>query len=320
MVGRYKIRIKNSRNSYEFELKRNITILCGDSGRGKTTLFDMISEYNRFGKNSGVSISCDRPIYALRGGSWREELEKKDDSIIVIDEDSHFIKTEEFASALKGNSNYFLLITRNYLPQLPYSVDEIYEISGNKNKRFKAVYHEAERIFDDPDKNSLPFVPDIIITEDGRSGFKFFSAAAKMGIVCVAANGKSNIIDVLREYRDKRVVIVADGAAFGPEIRALAEQQKLSYGKLAIFLPESFEWLILSAGVVEIKRMEMLVNPEEYAESRRYLSWEQYFTELLINETKGNTVTKYSKSRLKPYYLQAGNVQKVKSLIKGIDF
>lgn len=46
MTGEYKIRVKNSRNNYIFNLKRNITVLCGDSGRGKTTLYEMISDYN----------------------------------------------------------------------------------------------------------------------------------------------------------------------------------------------------------------------------------------------------------------------------------
>ena len=62
MTGKYKIRVSNSRNRYTFELKRNITILCGDSGKGKTTLYEMVREYNRFKKSSGVSISCDREL------------------------------------------------------------------------------------------------------------------------------------------------------------------------------------------------------------------------------------------------------------------
>lgn len=32
MIGAYKVKVRNSRNRYEFEIKRNIMILCGDSG------------------------------------------------------------------------------------------------------------------------------------------------------------------------------------------------------------------------------------------------------------------------------------------------
>lgn len=88
MRGEYKIRVKNSRNSYSFSLKRNLTVLRGESGRGKTTLFDMIREYNRYGKESGVSISCDRELLAIVGDRWEEDIHSNPGKIIVIDEDS----------------------------------------------------------------------------------------------------------------------------------------------------------------------------------------------------------------------------------------
>ena len=150
MKGAYKVNIKNNRNSYTFELRRNITILRGESGRGKTTLFEMISDYNRFGKNSGVSVSCDKDIIALAGNDWEEVIDKNPGTIIVIDEDSQFIRSEEFAKVVRGSDNYFLLITRNYLAQLPISVDEIYELSGAKNKKLKKVYREVDRMFNNP--------------------------------------------------------------------------------------------------------------------------------------------------------------------------
>ena len=98
MHGEYKIRVKNSRNSYSFSLKSN---------PGK---------------------------------------------IIVIDEDSRFIRSKDFADTVKGSDNYYLLITRNYLEQLPVSVDEIYEVAGAKNKSLKKIYTEIDRMYVDPAK------------------------------------------------------------------------------------------------------------------------------------------------------------------------
>lgn len=43
-----------------------------------------------------------------------------------------------------------------------------------------------------------------------------------------------------------------------------------------------------------------------------YISWEQYFTDLLVRLTK-DTVLHYSKQRLNPVYLQDGNVAKILS-------
>lgn len=321
MTGRYRIRIRNSRNGYDFELKRNITILCGDSGRGKTTLYDMIQEHNRYGKQSGVSVSCDKKIVALGGNDWESKLESLEDCIIVIDEDSEFIRSYDFARAVRGSDNYYLLITRNYLSGLPYSVDEIYEISGRKNKKFIEVYKETDRMYDNPQKRSLPFLPDVIITEDERAGFQFFRHIADdMGIDCVSANGKAKIYTVLKSFRDKNVVVIADGAAFGAEIRSIVEQQRLSPNKLAIFLPESFEWLILKSNAVDLAQRTKIEEPEAYADSKKYMSWEQYFTELLIETTRSSNYKSYSKEKLTDYYMQEDVSDSICGEIKGINF
>ena len=63
-------------------------------------------------------------------------------AVVVIDEGSKFVFSKEFASKVKGCDNYFLIITRSYLSQLPYSVDEIYRIKGRgKSKEFERKHH-----------------------------------------------------------------------------------------------------------------------------------------------------------------------------------
>ena len=106
MHGEYKVRVKNSRNSYTFALRRNITVLRGDSGRGKTTLFDMIHEHNRFGKESGVSISSDRELIALTGDKWEDDILNSKGKIIVIDEDSRFIRSKDLINCRFENASW----------------------------------------------------------------------------------------------------------------------------------------------------------------------------------------------------------------------
>lgn len=48
MVGSYQVKAsQGSRVSFEFEIRRNITFVGGDSGTGKTTLYNMIADYMR---------------------------------------------------------------------------------------------------------------------------------------------------------------------------------------------------------------------------------------------------------------------------------
>lgn len=319
MKGTYRIRVKNNRNSYIFELKRNITVLRGESGRGKTTLFDMIREFNRFGKNSGVAISCDRRILAIEGNNWEKVIEENKGTIIVIDEDSSFIRSKDFARVVKGSDNYFLLITRNYLVELPFSVDEIYELEGEKNKKFKKVYTEIDHMYDKPLLRNLPFTPEIIITEDGRSGYQFFeSLAENHNVLCLSAEGKGNIYKLIGKYPDKNIIVIADGAAFGSEMGDIVSQQMLRSSNLALFLPESFEWLILKSGIVSEVDMDQVDHAEKYAESIYYMSWEQYFYDLLTESTKNSDYKRYKKTKLPEYYLNEKCVQKIRTLMKGI--
>ena len=83
-----------------------------------------------------------------------------------------------------------------------------------------------------------------------------------------------------------------------------------------IYLPESFEWLLLASKVVNDKEIEeILKSPSDHIESETYFSWEQFFTELLVTKTK-DTVAKYNKKKLNKYYLQEKNVEKVINTVK----
>lgn len=64
---------------------------------------------------------------------------------------------------------------------------------------------------------------------------------------------------------------------------------------VVLYLPESFEWMILKAGVLKNSQVEKLVNdPSEFVESSEYFSWERFFTAVLIEATK-DTYLAYAK-------------------------
>ena len=47
MKGSHRIIVESRKVKYDFIIKRNITILTGDSGSGKTVLIDIIHDYRR---------------------------------------------------------------------------------------------------------------------------------------------------------------------------------------------------------------------------------------------------------------------------------
>lgn len=306
MKGKYKVIVKNNRLHYEFEIKRNITIIKGDSATGKTTLINMVRQFADFGNSSGIDVVCDAPCRVLEGSMWKILLQNMVGNIIFIDEENHFIRTKEFAEAVKESDNYFVIITRENLYNLPYSVEEIYGIhSSGKYQNTQRVYQEIYKIY--PASNTFVDKPEKIIVEDTNSGYEFFkSVANEHGITCESAGGKTKLFSKLLDCDGKRICIVADGAAIGPEMDALYKTA-LKNSNIKLYLPESFEWIILSSGLLEDKEVKAILDaPENYIESQIYFSWERYFTKLLVDKTEG-TYLKYQKSKLNPAYLHEKN-------------
>ena len=63
---------------------------------------------------------------------------------------------------------------------------------------------------------------DYIITEDSKAGYQFFKKVySSEHLQCISADGKSNIYKHLK--KDKNVLVVADGAAFGSEMKDISE-------------------------------------------------------------------------------------------------
>ena len=314
MKGMHHIVIQNKRIRFAFSIKRNITIIRGDSATGKTTLFSMIEEYGNLGKDSGVQIQCDKACVALSGKYWQETLENIHDSIVFVDEDSKFLKTKDFAKRIRNSNNYYVLITRENLPALPYSVEEVYGIHcSGRYMDTRQVYNLFYKIYSETNPGKL--LVKSLITEDSQAGFTFFSQVSKTrGICCESAGGKSNILGILQEKlldkEQKETLVIADGAAFGPEMAHISQLLRENVN-IKLYLPESFEWLLLYADILNKpfirKRLE---EAENYIESEKYFTWERYFTDLLMEETKDSPYP-YDKSNLKDFYLQDKVVQKV---------
>lgn len=101
MKGRYRIVVKNSSVRYDFEIRRNITIIKGDSATGKTTLVDMIREYYENGISSGIEITCDKVCAVVEGRDWKAVLDTMQERIIFIDEGNAFVRSTEFAKCVQ---------------------------------------------------------------------------------------------------------------------------------------------------------------------------------------------------------------------------
>ena len=289
-------------------MERNITILSGDSATGKTTLIEMLRDFEESGRSSGVTVHCKRPCRVLTNADWEYRLNGIRDSIVFLDEGNAFVKSEAFARAIQNSSNYYVIVTRESLHQLPYSVNAILKLktTGRRGKTYVRAYPQYDHLADPVGEISRI---QEIVTEDSNAGHEMFDhIAAENHISCISAQGKSNVFSQLVNRTADRVLVIADGAAFGSELEKIYRLMEAQPNKITLYLPESFEWLVLKSGILGSQTpKEILDHPSDNIESSLYFSWEQYFTDLLIQLTH-DTVLHYSKNRLNPSYLQSANV------------
>jgi len=308
MVGSFDVSIENAYLKYDFTISRNITIIRGDSATGKTTLVEMIRAYNEQ-EDSGITIKCEKPLVVVYGKNWQKQIEETSGSIVFLDEISRFTKSKEFAETIKGTDNYYVIVTREKLSILPYSITEIYGIRTNgRYAHLTREYTKNEffRIYGN--MPTLSFKPDMIITEDSNSGYEFWKNAVK-SCDCIPAHGKDNVLNTIKDIgkQGMRYLVVVDGAAFGSEIEELLQYMRYKNPSLEVYAPESFEYLLLSSGLFQDKDIvDKVENTSEYADSVKYMSWERFYTALLV-EVTNRTQMKYDKDKLNVYYLSERN-------------
>lgn len=315
MKGSCHFRVKSKKMLFEFTIRRNITVIKGDSATGKTTLLHMMYEYLRVGRESGYSVTADRNYFVyLRhevGHTWQEMLYPLENTVIFIEENNNFVFSKEFAEFVRVSGNYFVLVNRSPLKMLPYSIHEIYEIrTDRKGVDIKESFHQLKELY-----SNYPVVGNnrmkIVVTEDSNSGNQFFTKLFTHSLV-VSAGGNSKVLSEVQNFQKQDVLIIVDGAAFGAMVESCLEYAATRAGqRIAVWMPESFEYLVLRSGVIESKELsEIMKSIPDYVESKEYESWERYFTQLLIFMTSDKRY-KYSKKILDEYYMQYGNLQKI---------
>ena len=109
MKGSHRIIVQNKRIRYDFEVKRNITVIRGDSATGKTALVAMIREHFENGNASGVELTCDKECTVLDGRTWAGQLSMMRNCIVFIDEGNDFVMGDDFADAIQKRTTIMSL-------------------------------------------------------------------------------------------------------------------------------------------------------------------------------------------------------------------
>ena len=100
--------------------------------------------------------------------------------------------------------------------------------------------------------------PEKLITENSNAGYEFFKAlSVEKNLECIRAGGKSNLFENVKSENEKETCVIADGAAIGPEMNALYKWTR-NHRNIKLYLPESFEWLILKSGLISGEQLSTI--------------------------------------------------------------
>lgn len=117
--------------SYELSFRGKYTILTGLSGSGKTRLIKLL---DRISRGMPHTISGNRAVVgAPYGKALRSAVLSMHGAVIVVDEDVDSADLRDAMPAIMQSDCYFIFITRDLIPDIPYGAEDIFEMAGGPN-------------------------------------------------------------------------------------------------------------------------------------------------------------------------------------------
>ncbi len=290
MNGEVSLTVTTSQVRFELKFDRNISVIQGDSGTGKSLICTLLNESQLPNSGISVKINKDIPVVVMPditlnspvARPWYEIIKNSSDTLFFIDETCDCLagKPFGFAQCIKSTSNYYVIFSRKRYPDLPYSIHSLYTLNKETMELKPAIIRNIHCYIN----SSATFVPEYCITEDSGAGYLFFNNLVNCEVI--SARSKTRIakcLSVSQRLGKNNILIIADGAAFGPEWPLIQNIISSSISEITVFLPESFEWFLLHSLCFKCfeETQYILDNFLTLIDYTKYFSVEQYFTDVL---------------------------------------
>lgn len=299
-----RISIKSPNLNYELQIENKLTIITGLSATGKTTLINLINEYNS--ENNVADVESELPIYIINSNIWENPELFKDKAFYFIDEDMEFLKTPKFFKNVMNSVGYFIVVGRNPEIFINYSVDSIYKLKlHNGIHKMVNRYNIKELTY----KYNHDYINGVI-NEDSGSGFEFYKHIIPLNHI--SSRGNKGILKLL-VVEDSKMIIL-DRVGYGKWINTLINSIESNDYNTILNLQNSFEYVILKSGVLgndlddfELIESELKLNN---------INSEKIYFEMLISISNKDKKTRYTKKYINPWYLESKILNKLITTIK----
>lgn len=294
------IRIKNV--EYNLNLNRRVTIIQGDSGSGKTSLYNLVEELPI---NNNITISSKMrvevlPLNILNKNVANEYLTDNLGNIVIIDERSRFTRAnkillsdQQFIQTILKYNIWYIILARDLeiIKGLDYSPKEIYEIcelqeSITNNK----IIRKLKSKYDFTKINSKTYKS--VKTEDSGGGLEFFKG---LGVdIQPITNGSTKVIEEFNLGKLYCKAVMIDLANFRYNFEILYNEALLK--SLDIINRESFEEQLLKSSLFTRNKILSKELNTLFSElnNPNFISWEKAYTDILDKMIKYIKGRKYS--------------------------
>lgn len=320
MNGDVYITLSTPKIVYKMHFDRNISIIRGDSGTGKSLLCELISL--ALAGDETVTLSTNGPkciVMPLNTSdptskSWKDIISDSTDSVIFVDEMCDCFHANEFYTSIQYTSNYFVLLTRRDYSNISYSPKAIFEFKKEMGELQPVVRNTC--LYPVINEN---VTPSKILTEDRAAGYHFYQLLYPIEVT--SAGTKTKVDKCLRRLHKEgasNVVAVVDGAAFGSEFDKCVKVLRLNQ-TFHLYFPESFEWLLLHSTIFHSNKeiQSILSDYLNTIDWSKFLSCERYFTNILKEATKQLKLLPYDKSSasIDPVFTTEENLEAIRRII-----
>lgn len=272
-------------------IERRITYIRGDSGVGKTSLVNVIIDYNN--EVQGIKVDFPYNIEVLQNVPKEEVLVAYKDCMLVFDDSlSTEINMSVFNKLCPKNNLYVLVINRvdseesekGILSGIKFSVNSILVCNKDGvNHYFKPFYESNNFLSESWETEKVS----IIITE-GTYGLTDMKDL--LGVKCVSSKGNMNISkesDKLILDGEDNILVCADWSSFGSKFSDFYELYRSSGKKIFVdFNYKCFEYMLLMSNMLK-DDFKFDIN-----KANTYESWENYF-EAELEQITANTFYLY---------------------------